>query len=104
MAHERKWIGFQLHIDMYPLSRQEQTICDTLFAHVAAVNTINESDTGRQFIHIEDLLPFVEKLLHKNAGTSLTARLVGIHLHICREVLPDKLVPDLAIISYLFSA
>lgn len=89
---------------MYPLTRQEHQICEALFAHVAAVNVINESEAQQQFIQLEDLLPFIEKLLNKNGSTSFRARLVGIHLHICREAVPDKPVNDLAIISYLLSA
>lgn len=104
MAKERKHIGFGLYIDMYPLTKQEQHICETLFAHVAAVNAINESDALQKFKGVEDLVPSIDKLLNKNGPTSFTPRLVGIHLHICRQPLPGRLVNDLAVISYLLSA
>jgi hypothetical protein len=89
---------------MYPLTKQEESICETLFAHVAAVNAINESEAGQKFEQVEDLVPFIEKLLNKNGPSSFTPRMVGIHLHICRQPQHDRLVNDLAVISYLLSA
>jgi hypothetical protein len=66
MENEKKLVRFQLHIDMYPLSGQEQKVCEDLFAHVAALNAINESEFAVKFTLLEELIPFIEKLLEKN--------------------------------------
>ncbi len=106
MEHEKNLIKFQLHIDMYPLLAQEQKVCEQLFAHIAAVNAINESEFAVKFTLIEDIIPFIEKLLGKNNVASggeikLIPRVIDNHLHISRNQSPLGQVNDLAIISYL---
>jgi hypothetical protein len=91
---------------MYPLSTEEQKVCEDLFAHVAALNAINESEFALKFTLLEELMPFVEKLLEKTKVTSaeekaFVARIVNHHLHICRNQPAYSHYNDLAIISYL---
>jgi hypothetical protein len=88
---------------MYPLSGQEQKVCENLFAHIAALNAINESEMAIKFTLLEELIPFVEKLLQKTTGTEIifVPKIFDKHLHICRNSSHFEDYPDLAIISYL---
>jgi hypothetical protein len=88
---------------MYPLSGQEQKVCENLFAHVAALNAVNESELAIKFTLLEELIPFVEILLQKTTGTEIlfVPKIFDKHLHICRNNSPYGDNPDLAIISYL---
>jgi hypothetical protein len=106
MGNETTKVRFQLHIDMYPLSGHEQKVCDDLFAHIAALNAINESEFALKFTLLEEVISFIEKLLQKNNvrnsdEKSFVAKVIHNHLHICRNESPYSQFNDLAIISYL---
>jgi hypothetical protein len=95
-------------MDMYPMSRQEQKVCEDLFAHIAAINAINENGTMGNFNLLEEIIPFIEKLLEKNHQVvgeekSYFPRLIDNHLHICRFQNSIHRSQDLAVISYLIS-
>ncbi len=106
MENETKIVRFGLHIDMYPLATEEQKVCEDLFAHVAALNAIDESEFAIKFTLMEELIPFIEKLLEKSKVTSAEekafgSRMVNNHLHICRNQSPYSHYNDLAVISYI---
>ncbi len=106
MGNETKYIRFQLHMDMYPMTRKEQKICEDLFAHIAAINAINENGSMGKFTLLEEIIPFIEKLLEQNLRAShedkfFVPRLIHNHLHICRHENSVNVPTDLAIISYL---
>lgn len=103
MENETTNIKFQLHIDMYHLSGQEQKVCEDLFTHVAALNAINESEFSVKFTLLEEIIPFIEKLLQKGGRSEkvFVLKILDNHLHICRHGSIYDHYPDLAIVSYL---